>query len=173
VAQEVFLRVFDDRVLERADARRGRFRSLLLAVTRHVIGHHFEREHAAKRGGGRVPVPLAGAALDAALSEDERDQDFDREWVASLLREALGRLKSENKSYHACLNSFIVEERSHKEIARTLGKTDAAVRNAISRGRARLGAILRELIAAYSSSEGELADEVAYLSRFLRSPKSP
>src|SRR4051812_27480051 len=37
VAQEVFLRLLDDRVLVRADRGRGRFRSLLLAVTRQVV----------------------------------------------------------------------------------------------------------------------------------------
>src|SRR5262245_29424830 len=54
LAQEVFLRLIQDRVLAKADPSRGRFRSLLLAVTRHVIGHHRERESAQKRGGGNV-----------------------------------------------------------------------------------------------------------------------
>ena len=40
LAQEVFLEVFKDEVLTKADPDKGRFRSLLLAVTRNVIGKH-------------------------------------------------------------------------------------------------------------------------------------
>ncbi len=171
VAQEVFLRVFDDKVLERADAARGRFRSLLLAVTRHVLSHDLERASARKRGGGRSAVALDDAALETALASESRDDEFDREWLASLLALALAKLRSENETHHACLEAFLVEERSHKEVAEKLGKTEATVRNAISRGKARLAAILRESIAGYASSDEEVRDEVRYLSRFLEAPK--
>jgi RNA polymerase sigma-70 factor (ECF subfamily) len=49
VVQEVFLRLLRGRVLEKADRERGRFRSLLLSVCRHVI---LDRQ----RRRGEVPV---------------------------------------------------------------------------------------------------------------------
>ena len=171
LAQEVFLRVFEDRVLEKADAARGRFRSLLLAVTRHVLSHHLERAHALKRGGAHRIAPLDDAALEQAFARDDEDPDFDREWLGALIAQALERLRLENESYHACIAAFLVEERSHAEIAARLGKTEGSVRNAVSRGRARLGAIVRELIAGTTSSEGELTDEVRRFARLLA--KSP
>ena len=54
LAQEVFLRFFSGDLLSRAEPSKGRFRNLILAVTRHVIGHHLEKRNAKKRGGGAV-----------------------------------------------------------------------------------------------------------------------
>lgn len=163
VAQEVFLRLFDNRVLERADRARGRFRSLLLGVTRHVLLHRREREYAKKRGGGR-----ADASLDSIdVGGEERDADFDGEFLAALLSAAFTRMERENPDQHRCLRAFLLEERSHREIANRLGKTENAVALAISRGRARLIAILREEVAAYSSSEGEFEQEIRYLSSLM------
>jgi RNA polymerase sigma-70 factor (ECF subfamily) len=169
VAQEVFLRIFDDRVLERADEARGRFRCLLLAVANHVMGHHRRRAKTVKRGGGRAPVSLDATALsiDDALAHPAADADFDQAWIGSLVETALGRLRVEHPSYHECLRAFILEERDQRSIARSLGKTETAVRNAILRGRAKLGEILRDLIRGYSSSLSEFEDEVRYVARLL------
>jgi RNA polymerase sigma-70 factor (ECF subfamily) len=170
VAQEVFLRLFDGEVLERADRARGRFRSLLLSVTRHVLGHHFEKKSALKRGGAVVTLSFAaveGLRLDECLAKDEHDPEFDREWLANLLEAALGRLRRENAEYHECVRAFLVDERSHREIASALGKTEAMVRNAISRGKARLARLLREEIGLYASCPAEHEDEVRYLSSLL------
>jgi RNA polymerase sigma factor (sigma-70 family) len=172
IAQEVFLRIFDDRVLEKADSALGRFRSLVLAVTRHVLGHHFARKKAKKRGGGQEPIAFSSGdsgelSLEEILAQDVRDPEFDREWLAQLLTSSLKKLESENATYYACIHAFLVEEKSHKEIAAKLGRTEAVVRNAISRGRARLVAILREEISGYASSSNELEDEVRYLQGLL------
>lgn len=163
VAQEVFLQLLDDRVLERADRARGRFRSLLLAVTRHVLSHDRERASARKRGGGRAKVPLDELELD----RDAREPDFDREFLAALIAAAFTRLERESPDQHRCVRAFLLEERGHKEIAAMLGKSESAVATAISRGRAKLVAILREEVAAYSSSEGEFEAELRYLSTLL------
>ncbi len=162
VAQEVFLRLFDDRVLEKADPRHGRFRSLLLAVTRHVMGHFLDRRTAAKRGGGREPIPV-----DEIVASTEREESFDREFVACLLANALARLRRENPDYYEAITAFVVDQRPQADIARERGKTEAMIRNAVSRGKAKLAQILREEVLTYSSSREEFDDELAYLSRFL------
>ncbi len=162
VAQEVFLRLFDDQVLLKADPARGRFRSLLLAVTRHALGHFLEHRQAAKRGAGRAPVPLGDLA-----ARDERDDAFDREFVACLLSVALDRLRRENPAYYEAIHAFLVEERPQREIARAQGETEAAVRNHVARGKAKLAQILREEILTYSSSREEFEAELAYLTKFL------
>ncbi len=164
LSQEVFLRVFEDGVLERADPARGRFRSLMLAVARHVIQHHREHEAAQKRGGGRARA----AITDEMIATRERDTDFDREWVANLLQVALGRLERENANYFAALKLFLFEQKSHREVAAAMGKTEDEVRNYVSRGRARLIENIHAEIRAYSSSSDEYADEVRYLSDFLQ-----
>jgi RNA polymerase sigma-70 factor (ECF subfamily) len=164
LSQEVFLHVFEDGVLEKADPARGRFRSLLLAVTRHVVQHHREKEGAQKRGAGRR-VPLSG---DEIIASRERDADFDREWVANLIQVALDRLARENPNYHRALRLILFGQKSHREIAAEMGKTEDEVRNYVSRGKSRLVDAIHEEIRGYSSSNEEYADEVRYLSEFLQ-----
>jgi RNA polymerase sigma-70 factor (ECF subfamily) len=163
LSQEVFLRLFEDRVLDKADPARGRFRSLLLAVARHVVLHHREREGAQKRGAGRV-VPLDA---DTVVASRERDADFDREWVATLIQSALERLQRENANYYQALTLALFGQKSHREIAESMGKTEDEVRNYVSRGRAKLVENLHDAIREYASSGEEYEDEVRYLSEYF------
>src|SRR5438105_2586361 len=52
LAQEVLIRVSHPGFLEKVDPAKGRFRSLLLAVTRNVLSEGKRRDHAERRGGG-------------------------------------------------------------------------------------------------------------------------
>lgn len=164
LSQEVFLRVFEEGVLDRADPAKGRFRSLVLAVTRHVVGRHREREGARKRGAGRT-VPLDPDLLAASR---DRDADFDREWVANLIQVALGCLERENPNYFTALRLFLFERTPQREVARSMGKSEDEVKNYVFRGKARLVALLHEEIRSTSSSGDEYEDEVRYLSGFFR-----
>lgn len=141
LAQEVFLRVFQDRVLLKADPSLGRFRSLLLSVTRHVLGHHVERELAKKR---QPPPPVP---------EPATDEDFDREWVAHLIEVALARLAKEHPNYHDALRASLD------------GK--ASDYNHVARGKKKLGEYLRDQVRDYSASRAELDEELRFLSKFF------
>lgn len=165
LSQEVFLRVFGEDVLAKADPAKGRFRSLILAVTRHVAGRQRERDGAAKRGGGRPAVPLDPDSLVASRG---RDLEFDREWVANLIDLAFGRLERENRNYAAALRGFLLEQRSYREIASSMGKSEDEVKNYVFRGRRRLVEILHDEIRSTASSGDEYEEEVRYLSGFLK-----
>ncbi len=156
LAQEVFLRVFQDRVLAKADPSRGRFRSLILSVTRHVIGHHVERQLARKR----QPVEAAEPATAA-------DESFDREWVGHLLEVALARLAREHPPYHEALRRFLLEGAPVASVAESLGRTEQDVHNHIHRGKKKLADYLREQVRDYSSSREDYDEELKYLSRFF------
>jgi RNA polymerase sigma-70 factor (ECF subfamily) len=162
IAQEVFLRLVQDRLLDRADPSRGRFRSLLLAVTRHVIGHHRDKEHAAKRGGGKT---LALPDLQIAAA----DPDFDREWISHLTRIGLARLARDHPVYHEALRRFVLEEHSYAQIGAALGCTETDVKNRVFRGKKKLADYIRDEIRDYSASPEEFQEELAHLSRFLPS----
>lgn len=150
IAQEVFLRLFQDGVLAKADPSKGRFRSLVLAVTRNVIGHHVERAKTKKRGGGRVQ---SLGDLDPAGS---RDDDFDREWVSHLVEVALARLAKEHPSYHAALSASL-EGRPY----------EGDSKNHLFRGRQKLAEYLRDQVRDYSTSRADYEEELRYLSGFL------
>src|SRR5439155_20945399 len=72
-----------------------------LGTLKHFVAHARDHDHAQKRGGASVVVQLD----EAAISEAERyasrcshwsaDGIFEREWAASLARQALDRLAQE------------------------------------------------------------------------------
>ena len=143
LAQEVFLRVFQDRVLMKADPSLGRFRSLLLSVTRHVLSHHVERERAKKR----TKPPPSG-------EPSENDEDFDREWVSHLIEVALARLAKEHPNYHDALRAF-------------LDGGKPADYNHVARGKKKLAEYLKDQVRDYSASRAELDEELRFLSKFF------
>lgn len=163
LTQEVFIRLLQTTLLERADARRGRFRALLLGVARKVVARHFQRAATQKRGGGERVHSLG--TLDPAAPE--RDVDFDREWVRRLLELAFLRLEREHPLQHEALRLFLLEERSSAEVAEALGKTKANVKNYVHRGRIKLIAYLREEVWSYAGSPEEFAEELGVLTRAL------
>lgn len=143
LCQEVFVRVLAGRVLERADARRGRFRSLLHSVTTHVIQDRLRR---------RRDEP----ALEREPSDPgpDRDPEFDRAWILHLAGRALGRLREQGSPYYEVL-------RGHLDGA----KQD---RNRLWIARGKLQALVRDEVAQTCSSPEELEDELALLSPYLR-----
>lgn len=162
LAQEVMIRLFQDGVLLKAEPSKGRFRSLLMAVTKRVIGHHLERRNAQKRGAGKVQ-PLTPED-DVA---QEPDPEFDFEWIGRLIRIALDRLAATHPNYHDALRMTLVENASHAQIAQALGRTESDVKNHVHRGKRKLVEILREQIREYSATPGQFEEEVLYLARYF------
>jgi RNA polymerase sigma factor (sigma-70 family) len=167
LAQETFVEIFRDGFLEKADRTRGRFRALLLSVTRHVISHARRSGAAVKRGGERDRVPL-DPDLPAA---DLRDEEFDRLWARDLVRRALEELRREDdregRPGAKALKLHAIDGKEYEEIARILKRKVGDVRNAIHRARERLKNGVRELVARYAGSQEEFEEETAYLERFL------
>ena len=95
LTQGFFAELIDSRAYTRADPMKGRFRSFLLGTLKHFVAHSRDHDRAQKRGGDNTPVQ----SDDAALSEPEMyasrckdwsaDGIFDREWAASVARQAV------------------------------------------------------------------------------------
>lgn len=154
LAQEVFLRFFSRGLLEAAERSRGRFRSYLLAVTKHVITDWRRHGSALKRGGAQEPVSLD------AIAEPVADESFDNHWLLNLIQRSLVAIAEEHPLHHQLLVG-VSEGQSPAELARSLGKEPGALRVALHRARKRLADRLREEVAAYCSSEEEYRDEIA------------
>src|SRR5436190_4143767 len=101
ITQAFFADLIENRAYTRADPMKGRFRSFLLGTLKHFVAHARDRDHAQKRGGGSVPVELDETAMSEAETYASRcnhwsaDGVFEREWAASLARQALDRLAQE------------------------------------------------------------------------------
>lgn len=159
VAQEVFVRICDEKFLKRADEIRTRFRTVLLAVTRRVI-ISLRRHDTAGMRDRRRRIPLEG--LD--IPEDEPDDpDFDRLWVKNLVERALDMLQGEPSIQALRLQ---LKGHSYQEISETIGKSVYDVTNTIHRARQLLRRELERLISEYVSKE-DIDAEIAALRRFL------
>lgn len=155
LAQEVFLRICRDSFLERVDPAKGKFRALLLAVTRHVIAS-FRRHALAAARDRRREVALDDMDFPR---EVEPDAEFDRLWVKNLVRQAMEDLKDDPAMPALQLQ---LEGRSYQEIAARLGRAESDVTNHLHRAKKRLRARLEGLIRDYAGA-GELEAEIATL----------
>ena len=162
VAQEVFLRLYQ-KVLPTAEATRGRFRGLLLTVTKNVAIEHARRRKALRRGGEHAHVPLE----DGLTGTLEPDPVFDREWLGHLLTRGLERLEQEHPNYHAALSGTLLDERSYAEVAEELGTTVTNVRNHLYRGKQKLVGYLHDEVDLYSATPQEHETEITLLNGLL------
>jgi len=159
VAQEVFVRVCQKAFLKNADQIRGKFRTVLLTVTKRVIVS-LRRHDTAEKRDRRRQIPIEG--LDLA-NETSVDPDFDRLWVKNLVTQALERLGADPAVQALRLH---LQGLSYQQIAGRLGKKVTDVNNYIFRARERLRQEIEYLIGEYSSRV-DIAEEIAALRRFL------
>jgi RNA polymerase sigma factor (sigma-70 family) len=167
VVQEVFLEICEDGFLEKADRSRGRFRSLLLAVTHHVLTSDIRRKTAQKRGGG-----LRRAALEEVRVDGGEQEKFDREWARHMIGLALERMKNERGKargpYAEALELRYFEGLGVREIADRLESSPRAVENTLYNARIRLRKHLLDIAREYASTAEELEEDFALLDRSLK-----
>jgi RNA polymerase sigma-70 factor (ECF subfamily) len=169
LTQEVFLRISREDFLRRADRAKGKFRSLVLAVTRHVI----LKERA--RQGRQKASSLARADADETPwelpPEELDDQGFNTLWVQNLVRLALDRLLKESRPdgpryYEALvLNQF--QGLSYEDVARALGARVSDIKNWIHYGKKKLKSHLIDHVSSYASGETGVREELDVVGRFL------
>ncbi len=171
LAQEVLIRVSTPGFLEKIDAARGRFRSLLLAVTRNVLSEAQRRDHAERRGGGARVVhesDLADGATPlfekAAAAEDTM---FDQLWVGELVARALRELEedavSRGSPEAAAFRLKYLEDLTQEEVAARLGCGVFNAKNHIYYGKLRFKQRLLAAIRAYCATPEEFEVEARRL----------
>lgn len=148
---------------------RGRFRSYLLGSLKHFVANARAAAMAAKRGGGVEHVPLFDEG-DACgdWAEPDHTQSFDREWAIALMGRALVLLEAEHaakSSLFSALKPWLdgAAESSQAEVARALGMSEAAVKVAIHRMRARFRELIRAEVAATVNDPAEVTAELRHL----------
>ena len=159
LSQEVFVRVCAEDFLRRVDPRKGRFRALLLTVSRHVLASFRRKELSAGRDRRRE---VALEDFDVP-TEIEPDAEFDRLWAKNLVSHELENLKEEAGGAALRLQ---MQGKSYQEIARSLAKSEAEVTNYIHRGKKRLRQEIERLIAEYANRD-ETPGEVESLLQYL------
>ena len=176
LVQGTFLTILDRDGLAAVAPERGRFRSFLMAACAHHLADCRDRDRAAKRGGGAVPVSIDRALAEGRYSAEPvndwtPERLFDRRWATGLLENAVARLEAESTAAgKSALMSHLLPTLTGGRgniplaaIAVELGMTEGAVKTAALRLRKRYGEILREEIASTVADLAEVEDEVRAL----------
>ena len=90
--------VLGQRIIEKADAAKGRFRSLLLIALDRYLGDVREKETAQKRIPKGKFVPIDGIEppeIPQSITESSPESTFDYAWVSSLLEQVLEKVERE------------------------------------------------------------------------------
>jgi RNA polymerase sigma factor (sigma-70 family) len=177
LTQSFFAELIESRAYGRADPVKGRFRSFLLGTLKHFVAHARDRDRAQKRGGGNVPVQLEASLSEAEMyasrsNSQSIDAVFEREWAASLARQALDRLAQEYELggkaalFEALKSRLTAGEAAaipYDQLANRLGRTAGHLRVEVTRLRARYRAILREEVSGTVVDASHVDEELRYL----------
>lgn len=180
LTQDFFLTVLEGDLLQRADPDRGRFRSLLLKALQNFLFDTRDKKQAKKRGGelefvswddwmAEAPshLRLSPSALDSATPE----RLFDIRWAATIVEQALARLREEceargrRRVFDALSGSLAADrtEISYADLATQLGVESTMVKRLLHQLRVRYRALLREEVARTVEREEEVEDEIRHL----------
>ena len=165
LANDVLMTVLDPGFLAKADQGKGRFRQLILAVTRFTLNNALRKATRQKRGGGVTPVSLD--ELTSHPPSPEEEDGFAKEWAVEMLSQAMKRFKEaceeKGKAEYDAVRLRDLEGLSVEEIAKRLEKKETNVTTLIHRGRLALREHILETIRGYCSTEEEYEEEVRTL----------
>jgi RNA polymerase sigma factor (sigma-70 family) len=176
LTQAFFARLLEKDWLAPAQSEKGRFRTFLLVAFKRFSANEWNKCHAQKRGGGTTLLSIDqeyGESRFAAEPAHRLQPDllYDRQWAVTLLERTMSKLDAEyvatgRSKLFEFLRPCLGKEESalpYAEIAAQLKLTEAAVKTAVYRMRARYREILRAEIADTVSSPEEVDEEIQHL----------
>src|SRR6267143_1906851 len=181
LTQGFFALLLERRDLDVVRREKGRLRSYLLVSLKNFLAKARRRELTVKRGEGRSLVPL-----DELLARERGDLEpssalsadniYERRWALTLLEQVLARLEEEyrvagNGLLFESLNELLAGESggpSQGDIAKKLGMTENAVKQAFYRLRLRYRELLREEIAHTVAVPADVEDELRHFISVLQ-----
>ena len=175
LTQGYFLLVLEKGLLHDVRRTEGRFRSFLLASVRHFLSDARDRQRAAKRGGGRSPVPLDEAVAEENYLREPHteltpEEIFERRWAFTVIERAVRRLHEDSErrgrlGQFERLQEFLTGAGTgtYRKAASDLGMTEDAVKVAVHRLRHRYGEMLRKEVEETVADPAQVDGEIRYL----------
>ena len=173
LTQEFFYRLLDRNYLKAVDYRKGRFRTFLLVAVERFLANEWRRLRTQKRGGLITFISMDQQAAEHRYASEpisglSPEEAYEQNCALALLDKALQRLRSEFKAEgktekFELLKPFLTSDgtrSSYAEMARQMHSSEAALKMAVSRMRARYGELVREEVAGTVSADGEVDDEI-------------
>jgi RNA polymerase sigma-70 factor (ECF subfamily) len=180
LTQDFFTTLLNGQLLQRADPERGRFRSLLLKALQDFLGHAAEKLRTHKRGGGMrfvswddwmAEAPSQLSISEQALNSWSPERLYDLRWAATVVEQALRRLREECQSksrlrLFETLSLYLATERadvSYHDLARTLGIAESAVKKQLHNLRRRYRWLLWNEVAQTVENPADVEGEIRHL----------
>jgi RNA polymerase sigma factor (sigma-70 family) len=181
LTQGFFALLLERRDFDAVRREKGRLRSYLIVSLKNFLGKAHRRSLALKRGEGRTLVPL-----DELLARERGDLEpasalsadnvYERRWALTLLEQVLALLEEEyrvagKELLFESLNELLAGESggpSQADIAKKLGMTEHAVKQAFYRLRQRYRELLREEIAHTVAVPADVEDELRHFISVLQ-----
>jgi RNA polymerase sigma factor (sigma-70 family) len=176
LTQAFFARLLEKDYLKAAGREKGKFRTFLLVALKRFLADDWDRQHAQKRGGFATIVSIDQELAESRFAAEPADRlqpdvVFDRQWAVALIERVMARLQEEYVSsgrarLFEVLRGCLARDESapsYAEIAAGLNLTEAAVKMAVHRMRARYRELLYAEIADTVSSPEEVEEEIRHL----------
>lgn len=179
LVQEIFMVIFQQKLLEAADSKKGRFRSYLLGITKNVLSNWTRKKDAEKRGGGKdfvsldQPLSAGGETIVAdIINAPTKDDTFDPIWTEFIVQRAMEKLKTECErkqlAYYTVFSTYLQDvDATYESVAEKVGVNKNQVKLYIQRAKKKLLEYIKLEIASYCSSEEEYEEELSYLPRYF------
>jgi RNA polymerase sigma factor (sigma-70 family) len=179
LTQEFFARLLAKDGLSNVGPEKGRFRTFLLTCLKRFLTNEHDRRTAAKRGAGRKPISFNQADAEdrfaLAASDATPEREFERRWALSVLERALQNLADEfatrgKEKLFNRMKVYLAADRAappYATMAEQMGVTEAAVKVAVHRLRARYRVLLEQEILSTLENPDELAQEIEHLMQAL------
>jgi len=181
LTQGFFAELIERRLVTRADADRGRFRTFLLGAFKRSMLSERRAAAAQKRGGGKEWLSLDGAEGEARFAREAATHEtpevaFERQWALSILDQALRHLEAEfrrtgREALYTHLHPYLQGDHdsgTYAEAARALGTTEATIKVTAHRMRQRYRELLRFTILQTVESPLLVDEELRHLLAALR-----
>ena len=180
ITQDFFLMILKTNWLRQADQGRGRFRSLLLTSVQNFLHNLTDTKRTLKRGGGvqfvswdawMAEAPSQVSISPRALNSLEPERLFDLRWAATVVEQALRRLREECEGKGRLrlfegLRDYLAAEHadiSYANLGAALGIGEAAVKKQLHNLRQRYRWLLREEVAHTVENPADVDDEIRHL----------
>lgn len=177
LTQEFFAsRIVTKRIFQGIQPGAGRFRSWLLTSLQNMVKNEWEKAQAAKRGGARPHFSLDFASAEGRYAAEPAhnltpEKLYERSCALELLDLVVDQIREQYRrdgkaDWFEELKIFLPGEhstRSHAEVAARVGKSEDAIKMAVSRLRQEYGRLLKAEVKRIVDSPGEVEDELRCL----------
>jgi RNA polymerase sigma factor (sigma-70 family) len=180
LVQGYFTHVLEKESLEKADPKRGRFRTFLLSSLQNYLGHEREKQRSQKRGGGRIVESLDFQRAESNYQREPLDSMtperlFDRQYALMLVQQVMTTLQEEYaergkatlwQAIHPALTGD--QHQSYDVLAQQLKVSESAIKVAVYRLRQRFAVVLRQAVMQTLETDEAMEEEMAWLQAALR-----